>query len=649
MSLLILTLPLLGSLSSGLLGYKIGKQGSIIITTILLFITMILGIILFINICYTQSIYHIKLFTWLNFDSFDISWGFNFDSLTVAMLLPVLIISFLVHLYSISYMENDPHISRLFAYLSMFTFFMLILITADNFLLMFVGWEGVGISSYLLVNFWFTRIQANKSAISALLTNRVGDMLLTIGLFIILSSFGNLNYHVIFPLVPYIHSTIITLIGIFLLLGAMAKSAQLGLHIWLPLAMEGPTPVSALIHAATMVTAGVYLLMRASPILEYSSTTLLLILWIGGLTSIFAATTGLFQNDLKKVIAYSTCSQLGMLFVAIGLSEYNLALFHLINHAYFKALLFLSAGSIIHAMNDNQDMRKYGGLIQFLPFSYIMLFIGSLSLMAMPFLTGFYSKDMIIESSYGLFELSGEIIYIMVVITAVFTSLYSFKAIYLTFLTNPNTNIKTYNTAHEPKLTMGLPLIILSILSIFFGYITKDLFIGYGTPLFNNVLFQHSNHVTLAETEFGLPTIYKLLPILLSIVAVIIYIITLEYYPNLAIKLTLSRNYRSITKFFNQRYYFELLYNKYFVNNTLNIGYQTNKIIDRGFIELIGPYGITQSTKYISQYLTKFDTGLVTNYALYILLGLVTFITLFIIAQTNLFIILLFALIFLMF
>lgn len=398
-----------------------------------------------------------------------------------------------------------------------------------------------------------------------------------------------------------------------------------------------------------MVTAGVYLLMRASPILEYSSTTLLLILWIGGLTSIFAATTGLFQNDLKKVIAYSTCSQLGMLFVAIGLSEYNLALFHLINHAYFKALLFLSAGSIIHAMNDNQDMRKYGGLIQFLPFSYIMLFIGSLSLMAMPFLTGFYSKDMIIESSYGLFELSGEIIYIMVVITAVFTSLYSFKAIYLTFLTNPNTNIKTYNTAHEPKLTMGLPLIILSILSIFFGYITKDLFIGYGTPLFNNALFQHSNHVTLAETEFGLPTIYKLLPILLSILAIIIYIITIEYYPNLAIKLTLSRNYRSITKFFNQRYYFELLYNKYFVNNTLNLGYQTNKIIDRGFIELIGPYGITQSTKYISQYLTKFDTGLVTNYALYILLGLVTFITLFIIAQTNLFIILLFALIFLMF
>lgn len=239
MSLLILTLPLLGSLSSGLLGYKIGKQGSIIITTILLFITMLLGIILFINICYTQSIYHIKLFTWLNFDSFDISWGFNFDSLTVAMLLPVLIISFLVHLYSISYMENDPHISRFFAYLSMFTFFMLILITADNFLLMFVGWEGVGISSYLLVNFWFTRIQANKSAISALLTNRVGDMLLTIGLFIILSSFGNLNYHVIFPLVPYIHSTIITIIGIFLLLGAMAKSAQLGLHIWLPQAMEG--------------------------------------------------------------------------------------------------------------------------------------------------------------------------------------------------------------------------------------------------------------------------------------------------------------------------------------------------------------------------------------------------------------------------
>ena len=333
MYLSIIFLPLLGSIVSGFFGRKTGIYGSQILTSLCIIMTTILAIISFIEVGINNNSISITLFKWLNSESFNINIGFQFDSLTVSMLLPVLIISSLVHIYSVSYMSSDPHIQRFFSYLSLFTFMMVILVTANNFVLMFVGWEGVGVCSYLLVSFWFTRVAANQSSLSAFLTNRVGDCFLTLGMLAIAWCFGNLDYVTVFSLAPYINENIVTIIGICLLIGAMAKSAQLGLHIWLPQAMEGPTPVSALIHAATMVTAGVYLLMRSSLLIEYSSTVLLLCLWLGAITTVFSSLVGLFQSDIKKIIAYSTMSQLGLMVVAIGLSSYNVALFHLVNHA----------------------------------------------------------------------------------------------------------------------------------------------------------------------------------------------------------------------------------------------------------------------------------------------------------------------------
>jgi len=473
MYLAIILMPLIGSIISGFFGRKIGVKGSHLITCSLVIFTTILAILAFIETGLNNSPVSLYLFRWIDSESLNVFWGFNFDSLTVSMLIPVLIVSLLVHLYSIGYMSHDPHNQRFFSYLSLFTFMMIILVTANNYLLMFVGWEGVGICSYLLVSFWFTRIAANQSSISAILTNRVGDCFLTIGMFAILWSLGNLDYATVFSLAPFINENIITFIGICLLIGAMAKSSQVGLHVWLPMAMEGPTPVSALIHAATMVTAGVYLLIRSSPLIEYSSTVLLLCLWLGAITTVFSSLIGLFQQDIKKVIAYSTMSQLGIMVIAVGLSSYNIALFHLVNHAFYKALLFLGAGAVIHAVADNQDFRKYGGLKQFLPLSYSVMFIASLSLVAFPFMTGFYSKDFILESSYGGFYLSSIIVYYIAVIGAMFTTLYSIKTLFLTFITNPNGATVNYKNVHEGNVYMSLPLVILALFSIFFWFFNK--------------------------------------------------------------------------------------------------------------------------------------------------------------------------------
>ena len=415
MYLNIIILPLLASIISGFFGRKVGVTGSHIITCTSVITTTILATIAFFEVGLNNIPVSVKLFRWIDSESLNVLWSFNFDSLTVSMLIPVLIVSSLVHVYSIGYMSHDPHNQRFFSYLSLFTFMMIILVTANNYLLMFVGWEGVGVCSYLLVSFWFTRIAANQSSISAFLTNRVGDCFLTIGMFAILWSFGNVDYSTVFSIAPFISDNIIILVGTCLLIGAMAKSSQIGLHVWLPMAMEGPTPVSALIHAATMVTAGVYLLMRSSPLIEYSNTVLLLCLWIGAITTVFSSLIGLFQQDIKKVIAYSTMSQLGMMVIAIGLSSYNVAIFHLVNHAFYKGLLFLGAGAVIHAVADNQDFRKYGGLKSFLPLTYSVMLIASLSLVAFPFMTGFYSKDFIIESTYGQFCFSSTVVYLSLI------------------------------------------------------------------------------------------------------------------------------------------------------------------------------------------------------------------------------------------
>ena len=627
MYLAIIVLPLLGSIISGFFGRKVGVHGSQIITCSSVITTTIMAILAFIEVGLNNIPVSIKLFRWIDSESLNIIWGFHFDSLTVSMLIPVLIVSSLVHIYSIGYMSNDPHNQRFFSYLSLFTFMMIVLVTANNFLLMFVGWEGVGICSYLLVSFWFTRIAANQSSISAFLTNRVGDCFLTIGMFAILWSFGNIDYSTVFSLAPYLSENIITIIGICLLIGAMAKSSQIGLHVWLPMAMEGPTPVSALIHAATMVTAGVYLLMRTSPLIEYSSTILILSLWIGAITTVFSSLIGLFQQDIKKVIAYSTMSQLGMMVIAIGLSSYNIALFHLVNHAFYKGLLFLGAGAVIHAVADNQDFRKYGGLRPFLPLTYSVMLIASLSLVAFPFMTGFYSKDFILESAYGKFYFSSIVVYYVATIGAMFTTLYSVKVLYLTFLTNPNGPFINYKQAHEGDIYMSLPLIILAIFSIFFGYITKDIFIGLGSDFFaDNSLFIHPSHEIILNTEFAVPTIFKLLPLIFTIILSTLAIILSELLPKLLLFFKFSRFGYNIFGFFNQRFLIELFYNKYITGVILKLGGQTTKVIDKGSIELLGPYGLEKGLLSLSKNIASLDTGVITSYALYILIGLIFYI-----------------------
>jgi NADH-ubiquinone oxidoreductase chain 5 len=627
MYLSIIILPLLGSIVSGFFGRKVGVSGAQFITCTSIVTTTILAIIAFFEVGFNNIPVSINLFRWIDSEWFNIVWGFQFDSLTVSMLIPVLIISSLVHIYSIGYMNGDPHNQRFFSYLSLFTFMMVILVTANNYLLMFVGWEGVGVCSYLLVSFWFTRIAANQSSMSAFLTNRVGDACYTIGMFVMLWTLGNLDYSTIFSLAPYINENIITIIGIFLLIGAMAKSSQVGLHIWLPMAMEGPTPVSALIHAATMVTAGVYLLMRSSPLLEYSSTVLLICLWLGAITTIFSSLIGLFQQDIKKVIAYSTMSQLGMMVIAVGLSSYNVALFHLINHAFYKGLLFLGAGAVIHAVADNQDFRKYGGLISFLPLTYSVILIASLSLVAFPFMTGFYSKDFILESAYGQFYFSSIAVYVVAVIGAIFTTLYSVKVIYLTFLANPNGSINYYKHAHESDIFMSLPLVILAVFSIFFGFITKDIYLGLGSNFFvDNSIFIHPIHEIMIDTEFAVLTIFKLLPFILTITFSILAIIFSEFLSELVVNFKLSKLGYTIFGFFNQRFLVELYYNKYITNLVLKLGGQTTKVLDKGSIELLGPYGLEKGLVYLSKNITSLNNGIVTNYALFILIGLIVYV-----------------------
>lgn len=387
-----------------------------------------------------------------------------------------------------------------------------------------------------------------------------------------------------------------------------------------------PTPVSALIHAATMVTAGVYLLMRSSPLIEYSNTVLLLCLWLGAITTVFSSLIGLFQQDIKKVIAYSTMSQLGMMVIAVGLSSYNLALFHLVNHAFYKGLLFLGAGAVIHAVSDNQDFRKYGGLKAFLPLTYSVMLIASLSLVAFPFMTGFYSKDFILESAYGQFYFSSTAVYFISTIGAMFTTLYSVKVLYLTFLTNPNGPIVNYKQAHEGDIYMSLPLIILAVFSVFFGYVTKDMFIGLGSDFFaDNSLFIHPAHEIMLNTEFAVPTFFKLLPLVFTVSLSIISILLSEFLPKTLVYFKSSRLGYNFYSFFNQRFLIELFYNRFITDFVLKLGGQTTKIIDKGSIELVGPFGLEKGLVGLSKNIASLDTGVITSYALYILIGLMSY------------------------
>ena len=631
MLILIILLPLLGFLSGSLFGRFLSK-GVCFITTFNVFLSLIFSIFLFIDILSSGSHYKVILGSWILVDSLDIKWSFCFDSLTSVMLIVVTFISTLVHLYSTEYMEYDPHLPRFMSYLSLFTFFMLILITANNFLQMFVGWEGVGLSSYLLINFWFTRIQANKAAIKAMLVNRVGDFAILLAIFSIYFVFNTLDYEVIFTLVPLVLNysvnigvlklPLLDLICILLFIGAMGKSAQLGLHTWLPDAMEGPTPVSALIHAATMVTAGVFLLARCSFIFEFSPIALNIVTFIGAMTAFFAATTGLFQNDMKKVIAYSTCSQLGYMIFSCGLSSYEVGIFHLSNHAFFKALLFLGAGSVIHAVNDEQDMRKLGGLQRILPFSYAIMLIGSLALIGFPFLTGFYSKDIILEVAYAKFTFLSHFAYILGTVSAFCTAFYSIRLLFLVFLAEPNGNRIVTINAHEGSWRMVLPLFLLSFFSISIGYLTQDFFIGFGTHFWSESIFILISNYTMVDIEF-VSLFYKLLPLFFTLFGVIlaysIYSFNLEKY--LIFKKT--KLFKKFYTFFNKKWYFDRVYNEIITQNFLNLSYfYTYKNIDRGILEVFGPSGIINILQKNMKSIVVIQSGYISHYLFMFFLSL---------------------------
>jgi len=622
MYITIVFLPFLGAIFSGLFGRALGVKGVHIINISCLLITTILAFLAYYEVVLCNSPVSVELFSWINSEHLKISWAFYFDPLTVNMLIPVLIVSLLVHVYSIGYMGEDPHQQRFFSYISLFTGLMLVLVTGNNFLVMFLGWEGVGVCSYLLVHFWYTRVAAVKSALNAMFTNRVGDYFLTLGFFAIFYTFGTLDYATVFSIAPYINTNVITFISILLLLGAAAKSAQIGLHQWLPYAMEGPTPVSSLIHAATMVTAGVYLLVRCSPLLEQSDLALSIIMIAGAVTAFFAASVGLFQNDIKKVIAYSTMSQLGMMVIAVGISQYNIALAHLVLHAMYKAGLFLAAGSVLHALGDQQDFRRFGGLVKILPVTYTVMLIASLSLAALPWLSGYYSKDLIIELAYGSYTSLGYLVYLLATIAACFTMLYSVKLLYLTFLTYANAPKGNYEKAHESPWVMTLPLIILGVLSVYLGNITRDYFMGLGSQGFGNSIFVHPNHIILIDTEFGVPILNKLLPLILSMIFAILALFLFEKKPLWLLRFNISNLGKNIYRFFNQRYWFELIYNKCLVKGTLYIGYVTNTILDRGALELIGPRGAVAGLYKISNYFASFDSGSIARYAFVMFSGL---------------------------
>jgi NADH-quinone oxidoreductase subunit L len=626
MELSIIFLPLIASIISGFFGRFIGDRNSEIVTSLLVSISAILSIYVFYEVVVNNYQENIVIAKWINSGSLDVNWSMNIDPLSSVMLVVVTLVSSLVHVYSIGYMSHDPHKPRFMAYLSLFTFAMLMLVTSDNFIQLFFGWEGVGLCSYFLIGFWFKKESANTAAIKAFVVNRVGDFGFALGIFLIFYLFGTVNYNEVFQQIPTITDTNLNFLGIevgainlicfLLFIGAMGKSAQILLHTWLPDAMEGPTPVSALIHAATMVTAGVFLVVRCSPIYEYSPIILNLITIIGMTTAFFAATVALVQTDIKKIIAYSTCSQLGYMFFAAGVGAYNVAMFHLFTHAFFKALLFLGSGSVIHAFKDEQNINNMGAVWKKLPYTYALMIIGTLALTGFPFLSGFYSKDAIIEFAYLKGNTVGYYAAGVGVFTAFLTAIYSWRLIFKTFHGEYNNKSIKIEETHESPLIMLIPLIILSIGAIFAGFIFKDLFISLGDQ--NNFWAQSILFLEPLSTEHP-PTWFLLLtPILVLISIPIAYYLFVK---NKSIPEQIVKINRPLYEFLVNKWYFDELYDYIIVKPSQKIGLFLWKVCDVKIIDGFGPDGISMLIKKISQKANKFQSGFIYQYAFVMLLG----------------------------
>ena len=626
MAYLLVFLPLVASFIVGIFGRILGDKISQFITCSFVLISSALSIYIFSDVAINSNIYNLKIFNWITSGGLVLNWSINIDTLTSVMLVVVTSVSALVHVYSVGYMSHDPDKPRFMSYLSLFTFMMLMLVTSDNFLQLFFGWEGVGLASYLLIGFWYKKPSANSAAIKAFVVNRVGDFGLAIGIFLIFKYTGSVNFVDVFKAIPTlldknismlgIEASLINFICIFLFIGAMGKSAQIFLHTWLPDAMEGPTPVSALIHAATMVTAGVFLVVRCSPIFEYSPFVLNIIVLVGATTAFFAGTIGLVQNDIKRVIAYSTCSQLGYMFFAAGLGAYHIAIFHLFTHAFFKALLFLGAGSVIHAFNDEQDMRNMGGVWKKIPYTYSLMIIGTLALTGFPFLSGFFSKDAIIETAYSSTSFFAGYAVTIGVLTAFMTSLYSWRLIFMTFHGTYNNKNISLSKVHESPAVMLVPLLFLALGAIFAGYAFKDYFIGSQFIQFwNNSIF------FLKEFVLHHPPLWFLLltPIL------VLLAIPLSYYFFVKDKKSMD-GFVEINKplynFLVNKWYFDELYDFLFVKPAKKIGTFFWKIGDGTIIDGFGPDGLTKLIKSVSDKAVQFQSGFLYHYAFVILIGL---------------------------
>lgn len=626
MEITILFLPLLASIISGFFGKLIGDRSSEIITSLFVVISASLSLFIFYNVISNQYESNIVLATWINSGSLNVNWSIKIDALSSVMLVVVTLVSALVHIYSIGYMSNDPHKPRFMAFLSLFTFAMLTLVTSDNFLQLFFGWEGVGLCSYFLIGFWFKRETANAAAIKAFVVNRVGDFGFALGIFLIFYLFGTVNYSEVFALIPQIidkelfflgiQIKAIDLICILLFIGAMGKSAQIFLHTWLPDAMEGPTPVSALIHAATMVTAGVFLVVRCSPIFEYSPVTLNIITVVGMTTAFFAATVALVQNDIKKIIAYSTCSQLGYMFFAAGVGAYNVAMFHLFTHAFFKALLFLGSGSIIHSFKDEQNINEMGAVYKKLPYTWILMIIGTLALTGFPFLSGFYSKDAIIEFAYLKGSTTGYYAAGVGILTALFTSIYSWRLIFKTFHGSYNNKKIKIEEMHESPLVMLVPLVILAIGAVFSGFLFKDLFIGHG----DYTSFWGDSIKFLSPLSSEHPPLWFLLltPTLVMISIPIAYYLFVK---NKELPNQFAQLNKPLYNFLVNKWYFDELYNILFIQSSKKIGLFFWKSIDVKIIDKFGPDGISSLIKTLSIKASKFQSGFIYQYAFMILIG----------------------------
>jgi NADH-quinone oxidoreductase subunit L len=620
----IVLLPLLGSIVSGFFGKKLGAKLCQILTSSFVSISTILSLFIFYKVFVQDYSSNKLIFNWISSGDFHVNWSIQIDPLTSVMLVIVSLISSIIHFYSIGYMSHDPHKPRFMSYLSLFTFAMFTLVSADNFLQLYFGWEGVGLCSYLLIGFWFKKPSANAAAIKAFVVNRVGDFGFAIGIFLIFFFYGTVNYNEVFQQTPLllqkeiiflgIEFNLITLICLLLFFGAMGKSAQILLHTWLPDAMEGPTPVSALIHAATMVTAGVFLVVRCSPIFEYSQTALNVVATVGMITAFFAATVALVQNDIKKIVAYSTCSQLGYMFFAAGVGAYHVAIFHLFTHAFFKALLFLGSGCVIHSFNEEQDIRSMGGVWKKIPYTYALMIIGTLALTGFPFLSGYYSKDAIIEFAYLKGSTVGYYAASVGIFTALLTAMYSWRLIFKTFHGKYNNKKNNLNSIQESPLIMLIPSCLLAIGAIITGILFKEMFIGFDTQFWNNsILFlqtiQHDHPPT------WLLVITPLIVIVTIPTAYYLFVKNEKILKNFVLKNQFLYN------FLINKWYFDDLYNFIFVEPIKKIGLFFWRRGDINTIDRYGPDGLSRLVKIISDKAMNFQSGYIYHYAFVMLIG----------------------------